>query len=199
MERGADARDDILALSVHQIVAVEDILASRRVASESHARAGGLAHVPEHHHLYVDRGAPVVGDLVHVAVGDGAVIVPGREYRAHALKQLVFGLGRKGLANLLLVDRLLHLDDLLQPLGRDVGVILDALLLLDLGQALLEKPAIHVHDDIAEHHDEAAIGIPHESLIAGEPDHRLGNLVVHPQVQHGVHHAGHAVARAGAH
>ena len=74
--RRADAGDDVLALRVHQELAVEHVLAARRVAREADAGAESLAHVAEHHRLDVDGGAPLGRDAVQPAVADGAVVAP---------------------------------------------------------------------------------------------------------------------------
>ena len=66
--RGADAGDDVLALRVDEVLAVELLLAGGRVAGERNAGAGGVAHVAEDHALDVDGGAPVGRDVVHAAV-----------------------------------------------------------------------------------------------------------------------------------
>jgi hypothetical protein len=57
----------------------------------------------------------------------------------------------------------------------------------------------HIHHHIAEHHNEAAIGVIHKSRIFGESNHALSGLVVQPQIENGVHHAGHRKLRARTH
>ena len=77
----ADARDDVLALSVDEIVAVELLLAVCGVAREGDACGGGVALVAEDHRLDVDGGAEIVGDLVLLAVENRTRVVPGAEDR----------------------------------------------------------------------------------------------------------------------
>ncbi len=55
---GADTGDDVLALRVHQEFAKQNFFTCCGVTSKRYARAGGFAHVAEHHHLHVDSGAP---------------------------------------------------------------------------------------------------------------------------------------------
>ena len=55
--RVANARNDVFALGVHQVVAVELLLAVGGVARERDARGRGVALVAEHHGLHVDGGA----------------------------------------------------------------------------------------------------------------------------------------------
>ena len=92
--RRADAGDHVLALGIDQELAVEVVLAGGRVAREAHAGARLVAVVAEDHGLHVDRRAPGVGDVVQLAVGDGAVVLPGAEHRDDGAPELlarVFG------------------------------------------------------------------------------------------------------------
>ena len=74
--RRTDAGHDVLALSVHQELAVKRIGAGRRVAGKGHAGRRCLAHVAEHHGLHRDGGAPGLGDGVEAPVGLGAIVHP---------------------------------------------------------------------------------------------------------------------------
>ncbi len=78
--RRAHAGDHVLALGVDQELAVEDVLAAGRVAREGDAGARLVAGVAVDHRLHVHGRAPVVGDVVELPVGDGAVVVPGAEH-----------------------------------------------------------------------------------------------------------------------
>ena len=87
--RRADAGHHVFALGVDQVFAVELVLAVAGVAGEGHAGGGVVAHVAEDHGLHVDRGAPLVGDLLDAAVLDGALAVPAHEHRADAAPELL--------------------------------------------------------------------------------------------------------------
>ena len=91
--RGAHAGHDVFALRVHQVLAVDLVLAGGGVAGEGHAGAAVIAHVAEDHRLDVDGGAQVVGDLLAVAVDDGALVVPAPEHRLHAQHELIQRIG----------------------------------------------------------------------------------------------------------
>ena len=78
---GPDAGDDVLALGVGQVLAVEHLLAGVRVAGEGDAGPGVVAHVAEDHRHDVDRRAEVVGDLLVVAVVVGPLAEPARRRR----------------------------------------------------------------------------------------------------------------------
>ena len=197
--RGADAGDDVLALRVDQILAVELLLAGGRVAGERNAGAGGVAHVAKDHALDVDGGAPVGRDVVHAAVVDGARVIPGAEDGLDGLHELNLRVLRELDAHLLLVDLLEADDDFLHVLGIQVGVVLSALALLDLVQNALEEALRDLHNDVGEHLDETAVGVIGKALVLGQVGQTLDGHVVQAQVQDGIHHAGHGRARAGAH
>ena len=74
--RRPDAGDDVLALRVDQELAVELLRAGRGVAREADARGRTVARVAEDHHLYVDGGADVIGDVVDAPVFDRARVHP---------------------------------------------------------------------------------------------------------------------------
>src|SRR5665647_2110090 len=82
--RRAYAGDHVLALCVDQELAVKDVLAGGRVAGEGHTGTGFVAGVAVDHRLDVDRGAPVVGNVVEATIGHGAVVAPAAEDRAVA-------------------------------------------------------------------------------------------------------------------
>jgi hypothetical protein len=65
------------------------------------------------------------------------------------------------------VDRLVTVDELAEVVGGEVHVELDAALLLERLERLLEVVVGHAHDDVAEHVDEPAVGVVGEALVAG--------------------------------
>jgi hypothetical protein len=85
----ADAGDDVLALGVHQELAVEQFSPVAGVAGEGDAGAGVVAHVAEDHRLDVDRGAPLGRDVVLAAVDDRALVHPGAEDGADRAPELL--------------------------------------------------------------------------------------------------------------
>ena len=111
LRRGPDAGDDVLALRVGQVLAVDRSLAGVRVTGERDAGARVVAHVAEHHGHDVHRGAEVVRDLVVLAVVVGALAEPRVEDGAHGQLELPIRIGRERLPRLLL-------DDLRERLGR---------------------------------------------------------------------------------
>ena len=179
LRRGPDAGDDVLALGVGQVLAEEHLLAGVRVAGERDARAGVVAHVAEDHRHDVDGRAEVVGDLLVVAVVDRALAEPAREDGLDREVELLVRVAREVAAGVLADDRL--------ELGRsapggrrrvEVRVLLGAAGLLGRVERLVEPLALHVHDDPAEHLDEAPVRVPAEPLVAGQRDEAVERLLV---------------------
>ena len=189
--RGTNAGDDILALRVRQELAEEPLLPGRRVAGEGHPRPRILAHVAEHHRHDVDGRAQIVGYLVEITVGIGPRIVPGGEYRFYRLPQLLIRIVRELLPRLLAHKRLEALDHVYQLVGREVGILCRAHLLLDLIEQLLKVLAGHAGHDLAEHLDKPAVGVVGKALVARQLRQALERLGVQAEVEHRIHHAGH--------
>ncbi len=175
------------------------LLAAGRVAGEGDAGAGVRPEVAEDHGADVDGRAEVAGDALLTAVELGAVGVPRVEDRADGEVHLLAGLLREVPAGLLGDDVLEPADEGLQ-VGR-VQVDVDAYALGPLGllQRLLEELAVHAEHGLAEHLNEAAVGVPGEALVAGLGGEAGNRRVGQADVQHRVHHAGHRELRPGTH
>ena len=122
----AHAGDDVLALRVDQELAVKLVVAGRGIAGEDDTGSTPLAHIAEHHGLQGHGGAPVVGNVVQAAIGDGARVRPGAEHRGDRAPELHMQILREGLAALLLDQYSEALDDLQPIFGRQLGVELEA-------------------------------------------------------------------------
>lgn len=189
--------DDVLALGVGEVVAVDADRARGGVTGEGDAGAGVLAEVAEHHAADVDRGAQVVGDALLAAVQPGPVAVPGVEDGVDGEVHLVPRVLREVAAGLTQHDGLEGVDQYLEVGSVQVQVVGGALGGLGLVEGLLEQLALDAQHGLAEHLDEAAVGVPGEALVAGlrgEAEHRG---VGEPDVEDGVHHAGHRELGAG--
>ena len=198
--RRADAGDDVLALRVDQEFAVELLLAGRRIAREGDAGRRGLAHIAEHHGLHVDRGAPAFRNIVQAAIGDWrAAFIHEPNTAPMAPQSCSCGSCGKSLAELVL-DALLVAHDQLGPVvGGEFGVERVALPLLVVVEHFLEMLVADAEHDVGIHGDEAPIAVIGEAPVAGFLRQRLDGLVVEAEIEHGVHHARHRGARAGAH
>ena len=198
-QRVADAGDDVLALRVLQVVAVDAGVAGGGVAGEAHAGAGVFTHVAEHHGADVDGGAQVVGDALAAAVDAGALGVPGAEHGLDAHVHLGARVLREVLAGLFLDDALEGVDEALEVLGGQLGIAGDAALGLEGVEGVGEEVAVDVEDGLAEHLDEAAVGVPREALVTANGREAEDRLIVEADVQDGFHHAGHGELGAASH
>ena len=194
--RRTDAGHHVLALGVDEVFAEQGLLAGGGVAGERHARAGVLAGVAEHHGLYVDGGAPVVGNLVHAAVGVGAGVVPAAEHGLNGLDELRLRVGGEVRAHFFLVERFEFGNKSLHVVGVQLHVLGDALGFLHLVDDLFEFAFVHLHDNVAEHLHKAAVAVIGEAGVARLFGQTLNNFVVQAQVEDGIHHTGHGSARA---
>src|SRR5262249_44230261 len=89
MHRGADAGHHVLALRVHEKVAVETLLARRRVAREADTGTRLLRRFAEDHLSDIDRRAQKSGDFLHAPVGHRLLRHPGLKHRADRSPELL--------------------------------------------------------------------------------------------------------------
>ena len=162
--RRANAGDHVLALGIDQKLAVEPLVAGRRIAREGDAGRRGLAHVAEHHGLDIDRGAPAFRDVVQAPIGDGALVHPGAEHRGYRAPQLLVRVLRERLAVLLLEPLLVAPHERDPVVGRKIGVERVAVAVLVVVEDFLEVVVAEAEHHVGIHRDEAAIGIVGEAL-----------------------------------
>ena len=93
----SNACDHIFPLGVHKELAVKPVFAGGRIACECDTCARVFTHVAEHHGHHGDGSSPVAWDLLHRAIGDSAVVVPGAEDGPNRGPELVCRLFRKSL------------------------------------------------------------------------------------------------------
>ncbi len=95
-------------------------------------------------------------------------------------------------------DLLVRGHYVLEALDVQFGVQPGPAAILDGLEGVLEVVVLDAQHHVAEHLHEAAVGVPGEPLVAGQAGEGLEGLIVQPQVQHGVHHAGHGGGRPAA-
>src|SRR5262249_53257407 len=122
--RRADTGHHVLALRVLEELAVEAALAGRGVAREGHTRARAGPQVAEDHRAHADRGAPVAGDAVELAVGDGARVVPRAQHGADRAPQLAARILGELRPAALAHDLLVVVDQGAEIVRRELGVLL---------------------------------------------------------------------------
>lgn len=169
----SDAGDNVLALGVHQKVPVELLGAVSRVARKGDAGRRGLPLVAKGHGLDVDGGAELVGNAMLLAVDAGTLVHPaakdGLDSKAQLELRIVredglavgdLKLGVQGGLDVVGEDALESLDELLQVLGRKLGIDANAGDQTRLGQGVLEQIGIDAHDDVGKHLDKATVAVP---------------------------------------
>ena len=195
-QRVSDAGDDILALSIGEVVAVDAAGTGAGVAGEGDAGARSGAGVSERHDLDVHGRTEVMRDALAAAVELRPVGVPGLEHGEHREVELLVGILRELLAGLGEDDCLVVVDECLERCDRKVDIGRDSRLLLRTIECSLEALAMEAEYRLAEHLDEPPVRIPGEVLVAGLLGQPAHALVVEPDVEDGVHHPGHRVLAA---
>ena len=160
------ARHHVLALGVDQKLAVKLAGAGRGVAGEHDAGRAPLAHIAEHHGLDGDGGAPIVGNVVEAAIGDGAGVLPGAEHGGDGAPELRVEVLREGRAELGLDEGLEAGDEVGPILGAELGVELEAFEIFVVLEDLLEQLVVEAEHHVGIHLNEAAIGVVGEAPVA---------------------------------
>ena len=173
------------------------MLAGGGIAREADAGAGVLAQVAEDHALHVNRCAEPVVDVIDAPIGLGALVLPAPEDGVAGRDQLHQRILRKILAGLFFHQLFILGDDFLERIGLELVVELDLCGGLHAIENVLELLLGNVEDHVAEHLDEAAVGVIGKAGIIAAPGERLDGLVVEAEVEDGVHHAGHGELGAG--
>ncbi len=92
-----------------------------------------------------------------------------------------------------------QVGDFFQVGGREVDIVLRTDALLDGAEMLIEVLIRDTQGNLAEKLNEATIGIPGKTLVARLRRQSVQGRLIEPQVENGVHHAGHRHGRARAH
>ncbi len=193
----ADAGDDVLALRVDEVVAIDALRAGGRVAGERDAGARVVSPVAVDHRADVDGGAEVVWDLLLPTVERGAVGVPRGEDGQHGHVELFTGVLREPTVGVLADQALVGLHESLQVFSGQVEVGLRAALGLERIQRLGEHARLDVQHGAAEHLQQPAVGVVREPLAAANLGQALDRLVVEADIEDRFHHPGHGELRAG--
>ncbi len=196
----ANTGHNVLTLCVDEVFTVEDVFAGGSVARESHAGGRVLAHVAVYHGLHVYSGAPFFGNLVHAAVDDGAFVHPRVEHGADAAPELFPSRVGEVLAGVFLDGTLEEAHEGLEVFNRKFGVEFDAFFFLHLlhdgfeGVDVGLRLGLHAEHHVAVHLHETTVGVPGEAGVAALFSEGSHGGVIHAEVEHGVHHAGHGCA-----
>ena len=166
---------DVFALSIDKILAIDLAFTRERITREQHTGAGLPIGVAEHHGLNRYCRAHLVVYTVMLTITLGAAAVPGIEHRADGGMQLFARrLGHRAVTGLC--------DGRAPVRGHSVAI--------QLGDDCTQH-------DAREHFAKAAMGVAGKCSVAGFLGEGLFGLIVDTEIEHGVHHAGHADRCAG--
>jgi len=199
MHRSANAGHHVFSLSVHKIVAVKFLFAGAGITRKAHTGAGIFSCVSEDHLHYVDGGAKKPRDFLYATVGHSFLRHPRAEHGANRAPQLFDRILRKFLAALFLKVFLEFGDEILPSAGGNGRVFLNAQASLERVQPMFEILLRQTHHDSGIHLNKAAIGVIGKALVVYASCEPCNALVVKPEIQNRLHHAGHGAGGAGAH
>src|SRR5581483_3906991 len=188
---GANPRDDVLTLRVDQVIPVKLFFARRGIAGETHARAGVLARVAEHHLHDVNRSAEQAGDLFHPAVRNGLLRHPGTKHGADGAPELLHRIIGKRLARpspeMLFVFR----DEFFPAAGGNRSILFHSDAILHCAQPVLQLLFGKLHYDGGIHLHETPVRVVCKSFILGRSGETCDALIVQAKIENRLHHAGH--------
>ena len=168
--------DDIFTLSVRQPLTKEDLLTVLGIAREAHASGRGVAHIPEHHRLDVHGGARVVRDALRLSVVACSRCVEATKHRIDGQAQ-AGPLDAQG--TMPCPSAMTSLSALTKPLSSSTSsqTLHDP---FEAGPRPERIGVVNAQDHIAEHGDEAAVGVPGEAWVSTLGGQALDGGVVQP-------------------
>ena len=194
--RGTNACDDVFALSVHKELAHKTFFAGCGVTSERNAGAAIVAHVTESHHLYVDRSAPAVRNVVVHTIDVCTGVVPASENSLDCAEKLFFRVGGEIAADFCLVFRLELICKFFKVVCVEVDILLYALLRFHFVDEFFKVLFADFHNDVGVHLNETTIAVPCPTGVARFCGKDFNDFFVKTKVKNGVHHTGHRCASA---
>ncbi len=191
-----DSGYHIFPLCVDQVLAVDTLCAGGRIPGKSNAGTGGIAHITKYHSLHIDCCSPIARNVVHTAVYDRSLVIPGTEHGLDSLHQLHLRLLREIFPFILLINIFKSNNYLLQILCRQFCIKLDSLSFLENSFKIRFR---NFHNDIRKHLDESSIGVISKSGIACLLRKALYCYIRQTKIQDRIHHARHRSPRTGTH
>ena len=136
---------------------------------------------------------------MQVAVGDRARIHPAIEHGADGAPQLLVHVLREGALQIHFDFFFVARDQLLQIVGREVGVLRYFALVFHQVEQVFEMMMVNPQHHIGIHLNEAAVRIIRKARIASFEGKAFHGFVIQAEIEDRIHHAGHAGARARTH
>ena len=193
--RCADTGYNVFPLCIDEVFAEDGVFTSGRIAGERNTGTGCVGHIAENHLLNVDRSSQIIRDFIHLAVEDGAFIVPALKYGGDGFFELCTGILREFFTGQFFIKHFVLLGNFLQLFRAQFIVLLNVGFFFFFFENVLKFGAIQTDGDIREHRDETTIGVIRPMRIAGLFGDRLYGNVVQTEVQNGIHHTRHGNRR----
>ena len=140
-----------------------------------------------------------MGYAVQPAVGEGAIVVPGFEHRLDGQPELLVRILGETRTRFFFDEGGVFVHQFDQVIRRQIQVGPGAFALFHGRNLRFEVVVLHFENHVAEHVDEPAIAVVCEASVARFFLEGGDRLVVHSEIQDGIHHARHRIARARAH
>ena len=121
-------------------------------------------------------------DVFNFAVPYGPSRVPARKYRFDGQLQLLDRILRESLLGVFLEHLLVFFTQFLEAFRRYVGIFLNLVLLLDLGEGVFEMFVVHAHNDVTVHVDQSSIRVVGKPFVFGRGSQTKNRLVGEAQV-----------------
>ena len=176
--RGTDTCDNILTLCIHQEFTIQLVFSGAWITGKGNTGTAIIPHVSEYHHLYVDSSSPISRNVIHLAIEDGTLVVPGTEDCFNRAIQLLLRIGREILFQRILIEFLEALYHFLHVIRIKVGILLHSFFLLHFINDVFKLRLVQAHNNIREHLDEATVGIICKSWIVRQLCDTLHDLII---------------------
>ena len=186
-----DTSNNVFSLGVHQVFTVELVFSSGRIAAKANTSSRIHSKVTKYHGLDVYGCSCQALDIVHGSVFNGSIIHPRAENCIDGAPQLLNGVLGEFFSNGVLVNNFVGSNKLFQVGGGKVGVQGNTTLCLQFGDSIFKVVCRNTHGNVTVHLDKAAVSVPSKTWVSSASSKTLCCLVVHSQVQDGVHHSGH--------
>ena len=192
----------VLALGVHQKLAVQPFLTGGWVPRERDPGARVLAEVSVDHRDYAHGRTEVVGNAMMTAVLDGTPGLPAPEHRLDSPPELVPGILRERPAGPMPHDLLELMHERAQPIDAEIDLAKRAgvplgILKHGLKGIRLTVAAFDPEYHVGIHLHEPAIRVKGKGGVPALHGQGVGGRVREPKIEDGIHHAGHGHRRAG--
>ena len=195
----ANARNDVLALCVGEVVAIVARRSGRGITREGNSGARILAKIAEDHRTHIDGRAEVIGDTLAATIQLGTFAVPRLENGAHGHVELLAWVLWEFTPALSADNVLVESHQFAKLICAHVTFRSNPRALHRMLERFAEELGRDVHDGTAIHGDQPPIRVPSKSLISRCFYEALHRCIIEPDVQDRVHHAWHGEDRTGTH